>query len=99
MNMNYTPPEIAEGQKNKRKAEETPNSFAMQDGASQPGRSAPLDKTSQSRMAGQMGARALEMMQNPEEQFRTQDWMARFGMTNQGMEWNQAKMMMGQPQM
>ena len=71
----------------------------MQDGASQPGRSAPLDQTAKSRMAGQMGARALEMMQNPEEQFRTQDWMARFGMTNQGMEWNQAKMMMGQPPM
>ena len=99
MDMNYTRPELVEGHKNKLKNQETPNSFAMQDGASMPERSAPLDQTSKSRMAGQMGARAIEMMQNPEEQMRTQDWMMRFGMTNQGMEWNQAKMMMGQPPM
>ena len=48
-------------------------------------------------MAGQVGARALAMMNNPEEQMRTQGWMAKFGMSNQGMQWNQAKMMMSQP--
>jgi len=99
MDMQYTLPEIAEGQKNRQKAQQTPNSFSIQDGASQPARSAPLDQTATSRMAGQMGARAMQMMQDPEEQMRVQDWMMRFGMTNQGMEWNQAKMMMGQPPM
>ena len=38
------------------------------------------------------------MMNNPEEIARTEGWMARFGMSNQGMQWNQAKMMMTQPQ-
>ena len=48
-------------------------------------------------MAGEMGARALELMNNPNEIARVQGWMAKFGMTNQGMQWNQAKMMMSQP--
>ena len=36
-------------------------------------------------------------MNNPNEQARVEGWMSRFGMTNQGMQWNQAKMMMSQP--
>jgi hypothetical protein len=48
-------------------------------------------------MAGKMGARALTMINNPVEQQRTMNWMAKFGMSNQGMQWNQAKMMMMQP--
>ena len=48
-------------------------------------------------MAGNAGARAMQMMTDPIEQQRVADWMARFGMTNQGMEWNQAKMMGGMP--
>ena len=93
MNMQYSTPELSEGRVNKQKAEETPNTFATQDGVSKLERSAPLDKTSVSRMAGNAGARAMQMMTDPIEQQRVADWMARFGMTNQGMEWNQAKMM------
>ena len=99
MNMQYSTPELTEGRVNKQKAEETPNSFATQDGASKLERTAPLDKTSQSRMAGNVGARAMQMMTDPIEQQRVGDWMARFGLTNQGMEWNQAKMSGGQPPM
>ena len=99
MKIQYSSPELKEGRVNKQKAEETPNSFAMQDGVSKLERSAPLDKTSQSRMAGNAGARAMQMMTDPIEQQRTMDWMQRFGMTNQGMEWNQAKMNMGMPPM
>ena len=97
MNMQYSTPELSEGRVNKQKAEETPNTFATQDGVSKLERSAPLDKTSVSRMAGNAGARAMQMMTDPIEQQRVADWMARFGMTNQGMEWNQAKMMGGMP--
>ena len=97
MNMQYSTPELSEGRINKQKAEETPNTFATQDGVSKLERSAPLDKTSVSRMAGNAGARAMQMMTDPIEQQRVTDWMARFGMTNQGMEWNQAKMMGGMP--
>ena len=46
----------------------------------------------------EMGARALELMNNPNEQAtcRRLDGTC-FGMSNQGMQWNQAKMMMSQP--
>lgn len=97
MNMNYTPETLRQGQVNTRKAKETQNSFATQDGASAVNETAPLDKTAQDRMAGGMGARAIQMMNDPMEQQRVQGWMASFGMSNQGMQWNQAKMMGGMP--
>ena len=76
---------------------ETPETFATMDGAAQPRESMELSKGN-SRMAGEMGARALELMNNPNEQNRVQGWMARFGMSNQGMQWNQAKMGGAPPQ-
>ena len=97
MQMNYTPESIKMGRVNTQKIKETPNSFATQDGASAVQETAPLDRTSQDRMAGGMGARAVQLMNDPIEQQRVAGWMAMFGMTNQGMEWNQAKMMGGMP--
>ena len=97
MRMNYTPESIKMGRVNTKKSKETPNSFAMQDGASAVQKTAPLDQTSQDRMAGGMGARAMQMMNDPVEQQRVAGWMASFGMSNQGMEFNQAKMMGGMP--
>ena len=82
MRMNYTPESIKMGRVNTRKAKETPNSFAMQDGASAVQETAPLDRTSQDRMAGGMGARAMQMMNDPIEQQRVAGWMASFGMSN-----------------
>jgi hypothetical protein len=43
-------------------------------------------------MAGEVGSRAMEMMSNPEEQQRTANWMQMFATTNQGTQWNAAKM-------
>ena len=97
MRMNYTPESIKMGRVNTQKSKETPNSFAMQDGASAVQETAPLDRTSQDRMAGGMGARALQLMNDPQEKARVDGWMASFGMSNQGMEFNQAKMMGGMP--
>ena len=37
-------------------------------------------------MAGEMGARALELMNNPYEQKRVEGWMARFTSKPTGME-------------
>ena len=98
MKMNYTPESLSQGRANEQKAKETPNSFAMQDGVSAVEKTAPLDRTAQDRMAGGMGARAMQMLNDPAEQERVAGWMASFGMSNQGMEWNQAKMMGGMPQ-
>ena len=56
------------------------------------------DKPPKSRMAGQMGARIQDLMNNPDEVARTQNWMQQFGMSNEGMQFNQARMMMANPQ-
>ena len=94
--MHFDPESIKQGRANQDASVETPESFATIDGATQPREGTELSKGN-SRMAGEMGARALELMNNPNEQARVEGWMSRFGMTNQGMQWNQAKMMMSQP--
>ena len=94
--MHFDKESIQQGRANQSASAETPESFATIDGAAQPREGVELSKGN-SRMAGEMGARALELMNNPAEQTRVQGWMNRFGLTNQGAEWNQAKMMMSQP--
>ena len=56
-----------------------------------------LDKPKQ-RMAGEMGNRIMEYLTNPDEKERTDSWMAMFELSNQGQEFNQAKMGMPPPQ-
>ena len=94
--MHFDRESIRQGRANQAASVETPESFATIDGAAQPREGVELSKGN-SRMAGEMGARALELMNNPAEQNRVNGWMARFGMTNDGMQWNQAKMGMSQP--
>ena len=94
--MDFSKEAIQQGRANQDASVETPETFATIEGAAQPRGGTELSKGN-SRMAGQMGARALELMNNPNEIARVQGWMSKFGMTNQGMEWNQAKMMMAQP--
>lgn len=94
--MDFTKEAIQQGRANQDASAETPEQFGTLDGAAQPREGFELSK-GHSRMAGEMGARALELMNNPNEQARVEGWMSRFGMSNQGMQWNQAKMMMSQP--
>lgn len=89
--MEFSKESIQQGRANQDASVETPETFSTIEGASQPRGGTELSKGN-SRMAGEMGARALELMNNPNEQARVQNWMSRFGMTNQGMQWNQAKM-------
>ena len=91
--MNYDKTDIMNGLYNQQKAEETPSSFATEAGAVKTESGGRLDVTSQ-RMAGQEGARFVQMMLDPVERARTQRWMGAFGMSNQGFEFNQAKMML-----
>ena len=92
--MNYSPEDLRQGMNLREQAQETPSSFGTLDGA--------VDYTEgkqpKSRMAGKMGARIADLMNNPAEIARTQQWMSQFGMSNQGMEFNQARMMMANPQ-
>ena len=89
--MQFSREAIQQGRRNQEKSEETPETFATVDGATaeSPTRALSVQTT---RMAGTVGARALAMMNNKEEIDRTADWMAKFGMSNQGIEWNQGKM-------
>jgi hypothetical protein len=48
-------------------------------------------------MAGQMGHRIMEYMNDPAEQARTDSWMSMFGLSNEGMQFNQAKINGGTP--
>ena len=95
--MQFDKEAIQQGRANQEATMETPETFATMDGAAQPRDSMELSK-SKTRMAGEMGARALELMNNPAEQARVQGWMGRFGMSNQGMQWNMAKMGGAPPQ-
>ena len=92
--MNYSPQDLRQGMNLREQAQETPSSFGTLDGA--------VDYTEgkqpKSRMAGKLGARIADLMNNPAEVSRTQQWMSQFGMSNQGMEFNQARMMMANPQ-
>ena len=95
--MKFSREALQQGRMNQRAAEETPGSFGSINGSDNVNATADLTKSPR-RMAGVMGARAMDMLNNPDEIARTKNWMQQFGMSNQGMEFNQAKMMMSQPQ-
>ena len=89
--MNYSAQDLQQGLKLKKQSEETPSSFGTNEGAVERTESAGFGK---SRMAGQTGARIIQLMNDPVEAQRTMNWMSQFGLTNEGMQFNQAKMMM-----
>ena len=89
--MNYNSEDLRQGQQIRSEAKETPSTFATNEGASHRGASSGFGKQ---RMAGQMMARQQQLMANPQEQKRTVDWMNRFQLSNEGMQFNQAKMVM-----
>jgi hypothetical protein len=93
--MDYSPQDIQQGNSLKIKAEETPSNFGTVDGAIERQESSGFGKT---RFAGQKSARLVELMQDPVEAQRTQNWMTQFGLSNEGMQFNQARMMMANPQ-
>ena len=89
--MNFNPQDLKNGYRNVEKAKETPNTFSEINGAVDSNPDGVM-KSPSGRMAGQEGARAMEMMTNPDEAKRTANWMRMFGMSNQGVQFNQAKM-------
>ena len=91
--MNYDSSTLLNGRLNQKKAEETPTTFASDQGVNKAETGGRLDVQNQ-RMAGQEGARFVQMMLDPAEQARTKRWMDSFGRSNEGMQFNQAKMMM-----
>ena len=87
---NYDPNAIFAGLRKKQKLQEAEGDAFTTHNSTAELTPKPLDKTSQ-RMAGQMMAREMELS-DPGEADRTMMWMNRFGLSNQGFEWNQGRM-------
>jgi len=92
--MNYSNRQtIQQGRQNQIESNETPASFTMENGVVRSEDTGDLAfKARSNRMAGEVGARALELMNDPAEFDRTSAWMSAFAQSNQGAEWNIAKM-------
>jgi hypothetical protein len=89
--MKFEQQDILNGQRNEQKQRENPNSFGELNGSAVVNPDGQMK--SKSRMAGQQGQRAMEMMNNPEEQARTASWMKMFNSTGYSMQnWNIANM-------
>ena len=94
--MEFSKESIQQGLKNQEASLETPDNFGTIDGADVVRTSRDLDKKN-SRMAGTVGSFALQLMNDPNAKAINDAWMSKFGLSNQGMQFNQAKMMMSQP--
>ena len=95
---NYTQTTLLNGNRLRKEGQENPSTFATSGGAVDTPPSGSLDQKSTTRMAGEMGAFAVQLMSNPELQNTVQQWNGMFAQSNQGMEFNQAKMLMAQGQ-
>ena len=91
MNFNYSDSTVKQGRDNQNRTRETPSTFATSSGAEDIRQTTQLDKPAQ-RMAGQVGHRLLEYMDDPAETSRTDEWMKMFELSNEGQMFNQAKM-------
>lgn len=96
MNFDYSRQTIAQGRDNQQRIQEQPNTFGTENGAGNYTQTSQLDKPKQ-RMAGRVGQRAMDYMTDPTEQNRTNKWMEAFGMSNEGVNFNMAKMNGGMP--
>ena len=90
MNLTYDKASILQGNMIRRENEERPVTFAEVNGASDAQPTASLDVTNQ-RMAGPVGARALELMSNPVARASTENWMDEYSQSNEGAAFNQTK--------
>ena len=90
MNLEYDRASILQGNKLRRENEERPVTFAEYNGATEPIAPADMAITNQ-RMAGPVGARAMQLMRDPQAIQATDNWMNMFGQSNQGSQFNMAK--------
>jgi len=90
MNLSYDRASLLQGNKIRRENEERPVTFAEVGGASDAQPSDSLDVKNQ-RMAGPVGARALELINSPEARAATDTWYGRYSETNEGALFNQEK--------
>ena len=87
---------VIQGNQIKRELEEFPTVPAMVNGQDDPLTTQNLAASNEVRKAGPGGIHAINLMNNPEAMAATENWMNLFGQSNQGMEFNQAKMIQAQ---
>jgi hypothetical protein len=92
--MAFDPKVVLQGNADKRALEENPTVGFTASGASSPEPTEQLGKDPR-RMAGPVGAFALRQMQDPQFAKAVAGWQQAFAQSNQGMEFNQAKIQMG----
>ena len=92
--MAFDPKVVLQGNRDKLALEENPTVGFTASGASSPEPTEQLGKDPR-RMAGPGGAFAYKLMQDPEFAKEIQGWNQVFAQSNQGMEFNQAKIQMG----
>lgn len=88
---NFDPKAILQGNKVRDELRQNPSTFSTDAGVVQAGDTRPLEKSNKPRMAGEVGGRILELM-DPKARKETDNWMKMFNTSNQGAEFNQAKM-------
>ena len=94
--MNIDSQTIINGTRRKKELESNPATFSNDSGVANFDPRRPLDSYRGTRMAGQVGARALALMNDPMEAQRVDEWMNQFGQSNEGAEFNMAKMQQAQ---
>ena len=92
MAQEYDRSAVLQGSQLKRELEEKPTVPAMISGQDDPLTTDNLASTNTVRKAGPGGVHALNLATNPEAQARTNNWMTLFGQSNEGMAFNEAKM-------
>lgn len=90
----FDPKTIQHGNRVRDELKQTPATFATDSGVVKVMPDRQLKTTSKTRMAGPMGQRAVELMNDPAAAQATAKWMQLFGQSNEGLQFNQAKMMM-----
>lgn len=90
--MKYQRQQILQGNRLKLEAEESPQTFGTENGASFSEPAKRLDETNATRFAGPVGAFAMRMMTDPNLANGVKKWDEMFVQSNEGLAFNQAKM-------
>ena len=93
MKFEYNPVDVQFGTQVKLQLEERPTSLITESGVTNavPDQNLVATNRNKTRMAGQMGERALALMNDPAVAQATDTWMGMFDQSNEGMQFNQAK--------
>lgn len=96
MRFEYGTGNVAQGRQVQQRQQETPATFGRENSADVFNNAPQMDKP-RNRMAGQRGERLLSYLTDMKEQQRTNEWNNAFSQSNEGVQFNMAKMNGGMP--